>query len=74
MRAGASRSTWPAATASATAFTAAVLRFGGLDIVINTAAIYPTPAPGTPAEQVWGQAMAINVSSNHVLARGSERS
>jgi rhamnose utilization protein RhaD (predicted bifunctional aldolase and dehydrogenase)/NAD(P)-dependent dehydrogenase (short-subunit alcohol dehydrogenase family) len=51
------------------AVTAAVLTFGGLDIVINTAAIYPTPAPETPSEQVWSQAMAINVSSNHVLAQ-----
>jgi rhamnose utilization protein RhaD (predicted bifunctional aldolase and dehydrogenase)/NAD(P)-dependent dehydrogenase (short-subunit alcohol dehydrogenase family) len=51
------------------AITRAVLTFGGLDIVINTAAIYPTPAPGTPPEQVWSQAMAINVSSNHVLAQ-----
>ena len=46
-----------------------VLRFGGLDSVINTAAIYPTPDPSTPAEAVWGQAMAINVASNHVLAQ-----
>jgi NAD(P)-dependent dehydrogenase (short-subunit alcohol dehydrogenase family) len=46
-----------------------VLAFGGLDIVINTAAIYPTPAAGTPVEQVWSQAMALNVSSNHVLAQ-----
>ena len=51
------------------AMAGAVLTFGGLDIVINTAAIYPTPAPGTPPEQVWSQAMAINVSSNHVLAQ-----
>jgi len=51
------------------ALRAAVLAFGGLDIVINTAAIYPTPTPGTPAEHVWTQAMAINVSSNHVLAQ-----
>ena len=51
------------------AITAAVLKFGGLDVVINTAAIYPTPAPGTPSEQVWSQALAINVSSNHVLAQ-----
>jgi NAD(P)-dependent dehydrogenase (short-subunit alcohol dehydrogenase family) len=51
------------------ALEATVLRFGGLDIVINTAAIYPTPAPGTPAESVWGQAMSINVTSNHVLAQ-----
>jgi rhamnose utilization protein RhaD (predicted bifunctional aldolase and dehydrogenase)/NAD(P)-dependent dehydrogenase (short-subunit alcohol dehydrogenase family) len=46
-----------------------VLRFGGLDSVINTAAIYPTPEPSTPAETVWSQAMAINVASNHVLAQ-----
>jgi rhamnose utilization protein RhaD (predicted bifunctional aldolase and dehydrogenase)/NAD(P)-dependent dehydrogenase (short-subunit alcohol dehydrogenase family) len=46
-----------------------VLAFGGLDVVINTAAVYPTPAPGTPPEQVWSQALAINVSSNHVLAQ-----
>ncbi len=46
----------------------AVLKFGGLDVVINTAAVYPTPAAGTPTEDVWSQAMAINVSSNHVLA------
>jgi NAD(P)-dependent dehydrogenase (short-subunit alcohol dehydrogenase family) len=51
------------------AISTAVLTFGGLDIVINTAAIYPTPAPETPSEQVWSQAMAINVSSNHVLAQ-----
>jgi len=51
------------------AFKTAVLAFGGLDILINTAAIYPTPAPGISAEQMWAQAMAINVSSNHVLAQ-----
>jgi rhamnose utilization protein RhaD (predicted bifunctional aldolase and dehydrogenase)/NAD(P)-dependent dehydrogenase (short-subunit alcohol dehydrogenase family) len=51
------------------AFRATVLRFGGVDIVINTAAIYPTPDPSTPAETVWGQALAINVTSNHVLAQ-----
>ena len=50
------------------AIKSAVLKFGGLDVVINTAAIYPTPGPETPPEDVWSQAMAINVSSNHVLA------
>lgn len=48
---------------------AVVLRFGGLDIVVNTAAIYPTPDPSTPSETVWGQALSINVTSNHVLAQ-----
>ena len=53
----------------ATAFRAAVSRFGGIDIVVNTAAVFPTPAPGTPAEQTWSLAMSVNVTSNHVLAQ-----
>ena len=52
---------------------ATVMRFGGLDAVVNTAAIFPTPAPGTPAEQVWSLAMSINVTSNHVLAQEAAR-
>jgi rhamnose utilization protein RhaD (predicted bifunctional aldolase and dehydrogenase)/NAD(P)-dependent dehydrogenase (short-subunit alcohol dehydrogenase family) len=51
------------------ALLATVQRFGGLDIVVNTAAIYPTPDPATPAESVWGQALSVNVTSNHVLAQ-----
>jgi NAD(P)-dependent dehydrogenase (short-subunit alcohol dehydrogenase family) len=50
------------------AFKATVLRFGGIDAIVNTAAIYPTPAPGTPAEEVWDKAIRINVTSNYVLA------
>jgi rhamnose utilization protein RhaD (predicted bifunctional aldolase and dehydrogenase)/NAD(P)-dependent dehydrogenase (short-subunit alcohol dehydrogenase family) len=48
---------------------AAVLQFGGFDIVINTAAIYPTPDPSLPAESVWSRTLAINVTSNFVLAQ-----
>jgi rhamnose utilization protein RhaD (predicted bifunctional aldolase and dehydrogenase)/NAD(P)-dependent dehydrogenase (short-subunit alcohol dehydrogenase family) len=47
----------------------AVLHFGGLDIVVNTAAVYPTPAPGTPMEDTWAMALHVNVTSNHVLAQ-----
>ena len=54
------------------ALKACVLAFGGLDVVVNTAAIYPTPTAGTPAEDVWSQALAINVSSNHVLAQEAQ--
>ena len=53
----------------AAAARAAVLRFGGFDCVINTAAIFPTPAPGTPAEVTWATTMNINVTSNFVLAQ-----
>ena len=50
------------------AFRATVMRFGGFDAIVNTAAIYPTPAPGTPAEEVWSRTLHINVTSNFVIA------
>jgi len=51
------------------AIRASVLAFGGLDIVINTAAIYPTPQPGVEAsEPTWARTLQINVASNYVLA------
>jgi NAD(P)-dependent dehydrogenase (short-subunit alcohol dehydrogenase family) len=53
----------------AAALKAAVLRFGGFDCLVNTAAIFPTPPPGTPAEETWGTAMSLNVTSNFVLAQ-----
>jgi rhamnose utilization protein RhaD (predicted bifunctional aldolase and dehydrogenase)/NAD(P)-dependent dehydrogenase (short-subunit alcohol dehydrogenase family) len=52
----------------ASAFRATVERFGGIDVVVNTAAIYPTPPPGTPPEDVWAKSMHVNVTSNYVLA------
>jgi rhamnose utilization protein RhaD (predicted bifunctional aldolase and dehydrogenase)/NAD(P)-dependent dehydrogenase (short-subunit alcohol dehydrogenase family) len=52
----------------AAAFRATVDRFGGIDAIVNTAAIYPTPAPGTPPEDTWSKAMQVNVTSNYVLA------
>jgi rhamnose utilization protein RhaD (predicted bifunctional aldolase and dehydrogenase)/NAD(P)-dependent dehydrogenase (short-subunit alcohol dehydrogenase family) len=55
------------------ALRAAVMRFGGIDVVVNTAAIFPTPAPGTPPEQTWGLTLSINVTSNHVLAEEAAR-
>jgi rhamnose utilization protein RhaD (predicted bifunctional aldolase and dehydrogenase)/NAD(P)-dependent dehydrogenase (short-subunit alcohol dehydrogenase family) len=48
---------------------AAVLQFGGFDSVVNTAAVYLTPDPSTPAETVWSRTLALNVTSNFVLAQ-----
>jgi rhamnose utilization protein RhaD (predicted bifunctional aldolase and dehydrogenase)/NAD(P)-dependent dehydrogenase (short-subunit alcohol dehydrogenase family) len=46
-----------------------VLQFGGLDIVVNTAAIYPTPEPdGAASESAWSRTLLVNVISNHLLA------
>jgi NAD(P)-dependent dehydrogenase (short-subunit alcohol dehydrogenase family) len=53
----------------AAALRQAVLQFGGFDVVVNTAAIYPTPDPNAPLEPVWAKTLQINVTSNHVLAQ-----
>jgi rhamnose utilization protein RhaD (predicted bifunctional aldolase and dehydrogenase)/NAD(P)-dependent dehydrogenase (short-subunit alcohol dehydrogenase family) len=51
------------------ALRASILEFGGVDIIINTAAVYPTPAPGAGRpEAVWGRTLQINVTSNYELA------
>ena len=48
---------------------AAVLQFGGFDVVVNTVAVFPTPDPSTPVEAVWSRTLAVNVTSNFVLAQ-----
>jgi NAD(P)-dependent dehydrogenase (short-subunit alcohol dehydrogenase family) len=53
----------------ASAIRQTILHFGGFDCVVNTAAIFPTPAPGTPTESVWETTMSLNVTSNFVLAQ-----
>jgi rhamnose utilization protein RhaD (predicted bifunctional aldolase and dehydrogenase)/NAD(P)-dependent dehydrogenase (short-subunit alcohol dehydrogenase family) len=50
----------------AAALRATVLQFGGVDIVVNTAAVYPTTAP---SEAVWAKTLEVNVTSNHLLAQ-----
>ena len=47
----------------------ATLRFGGLDAVVNTAAIYPVPgADGRLSESQWALTFKINVTGNYLLA------
>ena len=53
---------------------ATILAFGGVDIVINTAAIYPTPdSATTSAESVWTKTLHVNVTGNYVLADEAAR-
>ncbi len=47
--------------------------FGGLDIVVNTAAIYPVAAPnGELSEAQWAKTLLVNVTGNYLLARQTE--
>jgi NAD(P)-dependent dehydrogenase (short-subunit alcohol dehydrogenase family) len=54
--------------AAAAKFT--VLEFGGIDAIVNTAAIFPVAGPdGQLTEAQWNQTFLVNVTGNYLLAR-----
>ncbi len=60
-----------ASLAEAAKFT--VSQFGGIDIIVNTAAIYPVAGPdGELADAQWAQTFLVNVTGNYQLARQTE--
>ncbi|MGB6472541.1 MAG: bifunctional rhamnulose-1-phosphate aldolase/short-chain dehydrogenase [Candidatus Sulfotelmatobacter sp.] len=60
-----------ASLAEATNF--AISQFGGIDVVVNTAAIYPAAGTdGELADAQWAQAFLVNVTGNYLLARQTE--
>jgi NAD(P)-dependent dehydrogenase (short-subunit alcohol dehydrogenase family) len=60
-----------ASLARAVEFT--ISQFGGIDIVVNTAAIYPVPGPdGELDDAQWSQTFLVNVTGNYFLARQAE--
>lgn len=47
-----------------------VLQFGGLDGIVNTAAIYPLAvADGELSDALWAKTFQVNVTGNYLLAR-----
>jgi rhamnose utilization protein RhaD (predicted bifunctional aldolase and dehydrogenase)/NAD(P)-dependent dehydrogenase (short-subunit alcohol dehydrogenase family) len=49
-----------------------IAQFGGIDIIVNTAAIYAVPgADGELADAQWAKTFLVNVTGNYVLARES---
>jgi rhamnose utilization protein RhaD (predicted bifunctional aldolase and dehydrogenase)/NAD(P)-dependent dehydrogenase (short-subunit alcohol dehydrogenase family) len=47
-----------------------VSKFGGIDVVVNTAAIYPVPGPeGELSDTEWDETFRVNVTGNYLLAR-----
>jgi NAD(P)-dependent dehydrogenase (short-subunit alcohol dehydrogenase family) len=51
-----------------------IAQFGGVDFVVNTAAIYPVPdvSSGELSESQWANTFVVNVTGNYLLARQLE--
>ncbi len=50
-----------------------VTAYGGLDIVVNTAAIFPSSPDGEINDEQWGLTLDINVTANHRLLEEAAR-
>ena len=46
----------------------AALAFGGIDILINTAAIYPSTPDDEIPDSMWADTLELNVTANYMLA------
>jgi NAD(P)-dependent dehydrogenase (short-subunit alcohol dehydrogenase family) len=50
-----------------------ISKFGGIDIVVNTAAIYPVHGPdGELSDVQWGKTFLVNVTGNYHLGKAIE--
>jgi len=50
------------------AIRATIAAFGGIDILINTAALFPSSADGHISDDLWSTTLDINVTANYILA------
>jgi rhamnose utilization protein RhaD (predicted bifunctional aldolase and dehydrogenase)/NAD(P)-dependent dehydrogenase (short-subunit alcohol dehydrogenase family) len=50
-----------------------VSAFGGLDILINTAALFPSSPSGPISDEQWAQTLEINVTANFLLVEEISR-
>ena len=51
----------------------AVFAFGGVDIIINTAAVFPSSPDGQLTDNQWASTLDINVTANHRLVQAAEK-
>ena len=49
------------------ALDATVRQFGGIDILINTAALFPSSPDGTISDAQWALTLEVNVTANYLL-------
>jgi rhamnose utilization protein RhaD (predicted bifunctional aldolase and dehydrogenase)/NAD(P)-dependent dehydrogenase (short-subunit alcohol dehydrogenase family) len=57
----------------ANALRATVAAFGGVDILINTAALFPSSPEGVVPDAMWTTTLDINVTANYLLADESAK-
>ncbi len=50
-----------------------VAAYGGLDVLINTAALFPSSADGNVSDEQWGVTLDVNVTANYLLADEAAR-
>jgi rhamnose utilization protein RhaD (predicted bifunctional aldolase and dehydrogenase)/NAD(P)-dependent dehydrogenase (short-subunit alcohol dehydrogenase family) len=50
------------------AIRATIGAFGGIDIVINTAALFPSSPDGHITDDLWSATLNVNVTANYILA------
>jgi NAD(P)-dependent dehydrogenase (short-subunit alcohol dehydrogenase family) len=50
------------------AIDAAVAAFGGVDIIVNTAALFPSSPDGVISDAMWATTLDVNVTANYLLA------
>ena len=50
-----------------------VAAYGGLDILINTAALFPSSKDGQITDEQWGVTLEVNVTANYLLADEAAR-
>jgi rhamnose utilization protein RhaD (predicted bifunctional aldolase and dehydrogenase)/NAD(P)-dependent dehydrogenase (short-subunit alcohol dehydrogenase family) len=50
-----------------------VAAFGGLDILVNTAALFPSSPDGVINQAMWAATLEVNVTANYLLAEESRK-
>ena len=55
------------------AIRATIAAFGGIDILINTAALFPSSSDGRINDELWSATLDINVTGNYILADEAAR-
>jgi rhamnose utilization protein RhaD (predicted bifunctional aldolase and dehydrogenase)/NAD(P)-dependent dehydrogenase (short-subunit alcohol dehydrogenase family) len=55
------------------ALKATVKQFGGIDILINTAALFPSSPDGIITDAQWGLTLEVNVTANYLLTDEASR-